>query len=40
MPLVAVAYLGSHFSSVLGNGILAVALPLIVLQTTGSPPDR
>lgn len=37
MPLVAVAYLSSHFLSILGNGILAVALPLIVLQTTGSP---
>lgn len=37
MPPVAVAYLGSHFLSLLGNGILAVALPLIVLQTTGSP---
>lgn len=37
MPLVAVAYLSSHFLSFLGNGILAVALPLIVLQTTGSP---
>lgn len=37
MPWAAVAYLGSHFLSFLGNGILAVALPLIVLQTTGSP---
>lgn len=37
MSLVAVAYLASHFLSILGNGILAVALPLIVLQTTGSP---
>lgn len=37
MPYVAVAYLTSHFLSFLGNGILAVALPLIVLQTTGSP---
>ena len=37
MPLVAVAYLGSHFLSFLGNGILAVAMPLIVLQTTHSP---
>jgi MFS family permease len=37
MPLIAVAYLSSHFLSFLGNGILAVALPLIVLQTTGSP---
>ncbi|MBJ7462999.1 MAG: MFS transporter [Mycolicibacterium sp.] len=37
MPFVAVTYLSSHFLSFLGNGILAVALPLIVLQTTGSP---
>jgi MFS family permease len=37
MPPVAIAYLGSHFLSLLGNGIAAVALPLIVLQTTGSP---
>lgn len=37
MPVIAVAYLSSHFLSFLGNGILAVALPLIVLQTTGSP---
>lgn len=37
MPPVALAYLASHFLSFLGNGILAVALPLIVLQTTGSP---
>lgn len=37
MPVVAVTYLSSHFLSLLGNGILAVALPLIVLQTTGSP---
>lgn len=37
MPVVAVAYLGSHFLSFLGNAVLAVALPLIVLQTTGSP---
>lgn len=37
MPFIAVAYLGSHFLSFLGNGILAVALPLIVLQTTASP---
>ncbi|ANW65155.1 MFS transporter [Mycobacterium sp. djl-10] len=35
-PVVA-AYLGSQFLSFLGNGILAVALPMIVLQTTGSP---
>ncbi|WP_230422812.1 MFS transporter [Prauserella cavernicola] len=37
MPFVAIVYLGSHFLSLLGNGIVAVALPLIVLQTTGSP---
>jgi MFS family permease len=37
MPIAAVAYLVSHFLSLLGNGILAVALPLIVLHTTGSP---
>lgn len=37
MPPAAVAYLGSHFLSLLGNGVAAVALPLIVLQTTGSP---
>lgn len=37
MSPVALAYLASHFLSFLGNGILAVALPLIVLQTTGSP---
>lgn len=30
-------YLTSHLLSLLGNGIAAVALPLIVLQTTGSP---
>ncbi|MFL1376317.1 MFS transporter [Nocardiopsis protaetiae] len=35
--LVATAYLSSHLLSLLGNGIAAVALPLIVLQTTGSP---
>jgi MFS family permease len=35
-PLAA-AYLGSHFLSLLGNGIAAVALPLIVLHATGSP---
>ena len=34
---VAVAYLASHVLSLLGNGIAAVALPLIVLQITGSP---
>lgn len=37
MPPVALAYLGSHFLSLLGNGLAAVALPLIVLQNTGSP---
>ncbi|GMA33034.1 MFS transporter [Litorihabitans aurantiacus] len=37
MPLVALAYLASHLLSLLGNGIAAVALPLIVLQVTGSP---
>ncbi|MFD1859346.1 MFS transporter [Aeromicrobium camelliae] len=36
MNLVSVAYLGSYFLSLLGNAIAAVALPLIVLQTTGS----
>ncbi len=35
--LVVSAYLSSHLLSLLGNGIAAVALPLIVLQTTGSP---
>jgi MFS family permease len=34
---VAIAYLASHVLSVLGNGVAAVALPLIVLQVTGSP---
>lgn len=37
MPLVALAYYASHVLSLLGNGIASVALPLIVLQTTGSP---
>lgn len=37
MNPVAAAYLGSHFLSLLGNGVAAVALPLIVLQITGSP---
>lgn len=37
MPLAIVVYLASHLFSLLGNGIAAVALPLIVLQTTGSP---
>jgi MFS family permease len=36
MPLVAIAYLASHFLSLLGNGIVAVAFPLVVLQITGS----
>ncbi|MBE1592283.1 MFS family permease [Nonomuraea angiospora] len=35
--LVVAAYLASHLLSLLGNGLAAVALPLIVLQTTGSP---
>lgn len=37
MPVRALVYLGSHVLSFLGNGILAVALPLIVLQSTNSP---
>ncbi|GHH39824.1 MFS transporter [Lentzea cavernae] len=37
MPPIFLTYLGSHLLSLLGNGIAAVALPLIVLQTTGSP---
>ncbi|WP_413316645.1 MFS transporter [Agrococcus sp. 1P02AA] len=37
MHPLALAYLGSHFLSLLGNGIAAIALPLIVLQVTGSP---
>ena len=37
MPFVALAYFASHVLSLLGNGIASVALPLIVLQTTGSP---
>ncbi|WP_213571464.1 MFS transporter [Rhodococcus sp. USK13] len=37
MRIIAVAYLGSHFLSLLGNGVVAVALPLVVLQITGSP---
>ncbi|MCD2185926.1 MFS transporter [Actinomycetospora soli] len=37
MPVVALAYLGAHLLSLLGNGLAAVALPLIVLQATGSP---
>ncbi|NYD34817.1 MFS transporter [Actinomycetospora corticicola] len=37
VPVVALAYLGAHLLSLLGNGLAAVALPLIVLQVTGSP---
>ncbi|GAA3601885.1 hypothetical protein GCM10022223_17040 [Kineosporia mesophila] len=37
MPRVVLAYLGSYFLSVLGNSIAAVALPLVILQSTGSP---
>jgi MFS family permease len=37
VPVVALAYLGAHLFSLLGNGLAAVALPLIVLQATGSP---
>jgi MFS family permease len=37
VPVVALAYLGAHLLSLLGNGLAAVALPLIVLQATGSP---
>ncbi|GAB3726329.1 MFS transporter [Nocardiopsis nanhaiensis] len=37
MPFVALVYYASHLLSLLGNGIASVALPLIVLQTTGSP---
>jgi MFS family permease len=37
MPPVVIAYLGAHFLSLLGNGLAAVALPLIVLQAIGSP---
>ncbi|MER7168698.1 MFS transporter [Micromonospora sp. NPDC000207] len=36
MRLVPVAYLASYLLSVLGNSIAGVALPLIVLQVTGS----
>ena len=36
MKLVPIAYLSSYVLSVLGNSIAAIALPLIVLQTTGS----
>lgn len=37
MKLVATAYLASFFLSLLGNSIAAIALPLLVLQMTGSP---
>ncbi|MEU4570271.1 MFS transporter [Micromonospora sp. NPDC023956] len=37
MRLVPLAYLASHLLSLLGNSIAGVALPLIVLQATGSP---
>ncbi|MBX9471585.1 MFS transporter [Microcella sp.] len=36
MRLTPIAYLSSYFLSLLGNSIAAVALPLIVLLTTGS----
>jgi MFS family permease len=36
MKLVPVAYLSSYLLSLLGNSIAAIALPLIVLQVTGS----
>jgi len=36
MRIAPTAYLGSYLLSMLGNSIAAVALPLIVLQTTGS----
>lgn len=36
MRLIPVAYMSSYFLSLLGNSIAAVALPLIVLQVTGS----
>lgn len=36
MSIVPVAYLSSYLLSLLGNSIAGVALPLIVLQTTGS----
>lgn len=37
MRIVAASYLASHFLSLLGNSVVAVAFPLIVLQITGSP---
>jgi MFS family permease len=36
MKPVAFAYLASYFFSLLGNSIAAIALPLIILQSTGS----
>ena len=36
MKLIPIAYLTSHLLSLLGNSIAAVALPLVVLQVTGS----
>src|SRR5690348_9054757 len=36
MKLIPVAYLASYLLSLLGNSIAGVALPLIVLQVTGS----
>lgn len=36
MNHIPVVYLGSYFLSLLGNSIASIALPLIVLQTTGS----
>lgn len=37
MRLIPAAYLASFLVSLLGNSVAAIALPLIVLQTTGSP---
>ena len=36
MKLIPAAYLSSYLLSLLGNSIAAIALPLILLQTTGS----
>ena len=36
MRLIPVAYLASYLLSLLGNSIAGIALPLIVLQITGS----
>lgn len=36
MKLIPFAYLASYLLSLLGNSIAGVALPLIVLQVTGS----